>query len=862
MILRASLLVALTCAAAFAQQPRIDSVSPSQGPIAGGSVVSVKGANFGGAIATLDGVMIAPLSQSDSEVRLQMPQHDNGFAVISLRNASGSAYSEFLYVPPALTDLPPGSITTVAGIGTFTRDYGPAKQANIGPWGLEFDRNGNLYVGDAGNGRVYRIRGDGTIERFAGGSIGPQTGDGGASIDAYLVGPRDVAIDGADNVYLGSDTCRLRRVDRNGVINTIAGGDVCGFSGDGGPASQARIGQPTFLAADADDLFFIDWNAMRIRRVHLADGSISTFAGNGTRGFSGDGGAAASASFDLANNDLGGLALDSRGNVYLADDGNERIRRIDRVTGIITTFYKPTPGTKDSVGGIRSLAFDRDGNLYYGGSGRIVKLNAGGAFITSYGNGTYALPVDGAPAATSGLGHVIGIAIDAAGNILYSDDAINRVRRIDAATGLLDTVAGIGPSVIGENGSALATTINFLTDITFDGDGNLLVTETLRLRKLDRSGNLLTIGGTGSFIGRAAPAPMNESVIAPASVDVTADGGIDMADLSVIDHVDASGTLRWIAGRSGVCGLGGDAGPATQATLCQAWDATRDRYGNLFIADSNNNRIRRVDAQSGIITTVAGSGAVNGNEGYNHGTSCGDGGPAIDACLNTPYGVAFDSEGNMFIAEGSKIRKVDAAGTISTFADGLHVTKLIIDANDLLYAGRFTTLERYDRNGARTILAGSETQNGFSGDGGPALNAKVGIASQASGIAIDREGNLFFVDGHRVRAVRYGAVLAPANATVSASADGSTIHATVLDSSGRPAASVRIDFVAPSSGPSCALSSPFAITDANGDAAVTCTPNCLPGLYSVVAQPLTALSKATISFVNESIPCRRRSVRH
>jgi sugar lactone lactonase YvrE len=849
-------------AAALAQQPRIDSVSPTQGAIAGGAIVSVRGANFNGATVALDGAAITPVSHSDSEVRLQMPPHDNGFAVISLRNASGSAYGEFLYVPPALADLPAGFITTVAGMGVFNRDYGPAKQANIGPWGLKLDRNGNLYIGGAGAGRVYRVRGDGTIERFAGGSVGPQTGDGGAAVDAYLVGPRDVAIDGADNVYLGSDTCRLRRVDRNGMITTIAGGDVCGFSGDGGPASQARIGQPTFLAADADDLFFIDWNAMRIRRIHFSDGSISTFAGNGTRGFSGDGNAATSASFDLANNDLGGLALDATRNVYLADDGNGRIRRIDRVTGIITTFYKPTPGTNDSVGGIRSLAFDRDGNLYYGGSGRIGKLSASGAFITSYGNGTYALPVDGAPAATSGLGHVVGMAIDAAGNILYSDDAINRVRRIDAATGLLDTIAGIGPAVIGENGSALATTINFLTDITFDHDGNLLVGETLRLRELDRNGNLLTIGGTGSFIGRFAPAPLNEVVIAPAGVEVTSDGGIDMADLSLIDHVDASGTLRWIAGRSGVCGFSGDNGPATAAELCQAWDIARDRAGNLFIADTNNNRIRRVDAQSGIITTVAGSGPVNGHEGYNHGTSCGDGGPAINACLNTPYGMAFDSAGNMFIAEGSKIRKVDAAGNISTFADGLHVTKLIVDANDLLYAGRFTSLERYDRNGVRTILAGT-LDPGFSGDGGPALSAKVGIASQAAGIAIDRDGNLFFADGHRVRAVRYGAVLAPANASIqTAAASGSTIRATVRDGNGTPAPSVRVDFSAPAAGASCTLSSSFAITDANGVASVTCTPNCVAGTYSVTARPLTASASSSVTITNSAGPCRRRAVRH
>jgi len=108
---------------------------------------------------------------------------------------------------------------------------------------------------------------------------------------------------------------------------------------------------------------------------------------------------------------------------------------------------------------------------------------------------------------------------------------------------------------------------------------------------------------------------MNEVVIAPMSVDVTSDRGIEMADLSVIDHVDTSGTLRWIAGRSGVCDFSGDGGQATQATLCQAWDATRDSHGDLFIADTNNNRIRRVDAQSGIISTVAGSGAVTNSGG-------------------------------------------------------------------------------------------------------------------------------------------------------------------------------------------------------------------------------------------------------
>ncbi len=129
------------CAAAFAQQPRIDSISPSQGPIAGGTIVTIAGAGFTGAAVKLDRGAIAPLSQSDSEIRLQMPKHDNGIAVIGVGNAA----AEFLYIPPPLRDLPPGYITTVAGIGSFTRDYGPATQAILSaPWSLEVDRDGNL----------------------------------------------------------------------------------------------------------------------------------------------------------------------------------------------------------------------------------------------------------------------------------------------------------------------------------------------------------------------------------------------------------------------------------------------------------------------------------------------------------------------------------------------------------------------------------------------------------------------------------------------------------------------------------------------------------------------------------------------
>ncbi|HSP15106.1 MAG TPA: IPT/TIG domain-containing protein [Thermoanaerobaculia bacterium] len=867
--IRLSLLALLICSAAFAQQPRIDGITPSNGPISGGTIVTVSGAGFTGSTVKLDGATITPLTQSDTQIELQMPQRDNGYAPIQI----GDAVAEFLYVPPRLEDLPPGYVTTVAGIGSFTRDYGPANQAVLkSPWGLELDADGNLYLADTAAARVYKIRTDGIIERVAGSGVSETlTGDGGPAVKASLTFPRDTALDGRGNVYIGGDACRLRRVAPDGIITTIAGDGTCAFSGDGGPASSARIGQPTFLVADTDDLFFIDWSAKRVRRIHFADGTISTFAGNGTAGFSGDGGPATSASFNLPNNDLGSLALDPQGNLYLADESNSRIRRIDRQTGIITTFYMPPTGSQgqDAVQSVRSIAFDRDGNLYYGGSGRIVKVNPAGQFVTAWGNGKYAFPVDGAPAATSGLGHDIGLAIDRAGNIIYSDDAIRRVRRINVATGLLETVAGIGPSIVGENGPAIATDAGSGTegaDLAFGPDGELVIADAGngRIRRLEANGNLTTIGGTGGAVGSiSGGVPATGASMYPIGVEVDRAGNIDVAQRGPFLHIDTKGILTYIGTSNPACGYAGDNGPLADARFCQAYDLTRDADGNLFIADTNNNRVRRVDAKTNIVTVVAGNGGpVNGFENYGHGQYCGDGGPAVDSCINTPYGVVFDDDGNLFVTEGGRIRKIDRAGIISTFSGAPtlpSLTKLAFFRGYIYAASQGVT--RFDRHGVRTRIAG--LGSGPLGDGGPALSASLGTGGQAVGIAIDSQGNIFLEDvGHRrIRAIRYGALLPPSDARIQATTAGSSIRATVTDGQGRPAESVRLDFTAPAGGATCALSSLFAITDRDGVATVTCTPDCVAGSYNVTISPLASATSVSVPMANSG-PCRRRAVRH
>ncbi|MEO8035002.1 MAG: IPT/TIG domain-containing protein [Acidobacteriota bacterium] len=848
----ASLISALICAAAFAQQARIESVTPPQGPIAGDTVVTIRGADFTDARVMIDHDLITPLSRSDTEVRLLMPRHDNGFVVVHVGNSA----AEYLYVPPKLEDLPPGFITTVAGVGQYTRDFGPATQAPLThPEGLEFDRSGNLYIADTNIYVIYRVRPDGTIERFAGGGFGPDIHDGGPAIDGYFVFPRDIAIDANDNVYIPDVfKCRIRKVDaKSGIIKTVAGNGVCAASGENVLATQSSIHQPTFLTADADDLFFIEWNTTRVRRLHFANGTLSTFI---------DGG------FNLPFDDNGAIAIGPGGDVYLSDYGNNRILRADRHTAAVSTFCATLPGTQ-------GLAFDRDGNLYLGSFGKIQKVDPNGQVIASWGNGQRALPVDGVSAASAPLNNIGGLAIDTAGNIVFSDDQVFRVRRINIATGLLDTVAGIAPGIIGENGPAVATvavTSPEATDLALTPSNELVIGDagTFRLRKLDRNGNLITIGGTGAAIGSSPNnIPATEASLYPVGINAEADGSIEITQRGVFTRIGSNGRISVLGAGKGTCGYSGDSGSFQQALLCQPWDFARDRDGNIFIADTNNNRIRRVDAKTNVITTFAGNGGrVSGFERYGQGETCGDGGRAFDACINTPYGIAFDDAGNLYVSEQTGIRRIDTSGAITTFVKKQApvvtggITKLLFFHGCFYFVGG--GVWRVDPRGVLTQIVPSVSASALIGDGGPARNARTNTGGQAAGIAIDNDGTLFFADTalHRVRAVRNGAYLAPLDATVGASASGSIIRSRVVDGHQQPAPNVRVDFAAPTSGAACSLSAPFAITDVNGTAAVSCTSNCVAGTYEVSAQPLAAGPIATVTITNVAAPCRRRSVRH
>lgn len=841
----------------------MDSVSPVSGPIAGGTVVTVRGVHFAGATVTIDQTSVVPLSLSDSEIRLLMPPHANGYAPIAVRTSAGTAYGEFLFVPPRLEDLPAGFITTIVGIGSFVGNYRPATQAVITPQGIVYG-GGSLFVADTPGDRVLRVREDGILEPFAGNGMtsGPRPAGPAPALEVSMAFPRGIAVDAIGRLYVPDTNYYIWRVTSSGVAQIIAGTGQEGFSGDGGPAVAAQIGHPTHVAVDGSgNTWFIDWTNARVRKID-ASGVISTIAGDGTHGFAGDGGPATAARFDLPTPDEGGLVADKAGNLYLIDFGNHRIRRID-AAGIISTLVGPVAGDRQLTE-LRGIAVADDGTLYFTDASVVFRRSTDGV-ISRLSSGERGFSPDGTLLIDAKLEAAGMLTVGPAGELTISETGNGRVRKVDPG-GRLVTIAGSGPRRLNEGGPAHAGIIvGTNVDLDFLPSGELIFGEDDRLRKVDTAGNVQTIAG----VRGVAPAEgVPELPFGPMGIAADPSGAIHVAGWSGTFAFEPSGSWRMTAGTiQPVCDLSGDAGIATDARFCQAWDVARDGDGNLFIADTNNNRVRRVDGMTGVIATIAGNGPTNGYERYGNGQTCGDGGLATAACLNTPYGVAVDGQGNVYVAHvdtNGRIRKITPAGLISTLA-AVPATKLAV-LGPVVYAVAGDRVVRIEPDGSLRTIAGGNGF-GFSGDGGPATNAMMYAQKQAHGIAIDREGNLFFSDGdnRRIRAVRYGAVLASSDVRVLVKSTGLAVEAKAVDGLGRPVPSVRVELRSPATGASCrfggGVSFTGVITGADGVATATCVPNCIAGEYQISAGAAGTTTTATVALANDG-RCRRRAVRH
>jgi sugar lactone lactonase YvrE len=584
----------------------------------------------------------------------------------------------------------------------------------------------------------------GIIVTMAGGQ--DNTGDGGPATTAYLNYPFGVAVDGAGNVFFTDYAFnRIRKVTAaTGIITTVAGNGVLGFEGDGGPATSARVNGPRGIAVDAaGNLFIADTNNSRVRKVAAGIGIITTVAGTGALGFSGDGGPATSALLNLPS----GVAVDAAGNLLIADSSNSRLRMVAAGTGIITTVAGSVYGFGGdggpAVNAFLSLpygvAIDTAGNLFIAdyGDNRVRMITAATGVITTVaGNGNAGFAGDGGSAVSAGLCSPTGVAIHPAGHVLIADFCSNRVRQVTAGTGIISTVA----------------LFHNPTGVAVDASGNLLIVEAAlsRVRRVAADTGIVTLfagNDNSDFAGDGGPAT-SARLSRMQGVAVDTAGNLFIADtqnLRVRKVAAGTGIITTRAG-NGVAAFDGDGGPATGASLSdRATGLAVDSMGNLFIADTNNERIRRVDAGIGIITTYAGTGVA----GFG-----GDGGPATSAKLFGPSSLAVDAADNLFIGDAGnkRIRRVDAAtGIITTIIGNVFVDGLAVDAAGNVFiadAGLHRIQKLAAGNGSLTIIAGHSGVSGFAGDGGPATDA---LLACPAGLAVDAAGNLFIVDECNIR---------------------------------------------------------------------------------------------------------------
>ena len=658
-------------------------------------------------------------------------------------------------------EMAPGTIATIAGVGY--RDGIPAKEADAGwPLGVVRRPDGDLIVADYFAHRLWRIDRDGILHTFAGDGVPDNSGDGGPASEARFNHPHDLSQDKEGNLYVNDiGNAVYRRIDHEtGVVTRIAGSGRVGRGGDGGPALDAEMDTHCGIAVDEDRNIYVssEWTN-NIRRIDAKTGVIEHFAGQDARhypsemgrsrpyagpglslgGYHGDGGLARDAAFHHPEH----LAFDSRGDLYVCDNSNHRVRKIDMTTGIITTVLgngQPAsngdggPATEASTLMPDAICFDVHDNLYVGEKYgfRVRKVDAGSAIVTTLvGTGVPGFGEEGLPGPQTRCNSCeSGIWADPDGTVLWSDCS-GRLRRYDGETGIVTTVLG-GTSV--HDGEV--ATEGFLSGpggISVGPDGHIYIADvwSQRIRAIDpATGVIRTVAGNGARAYGGDNGPATDAYLGnPHDVSVDSLGRVVIADTrhGHVSRVELDGIIRNVAGAAFQWDKG-DGGPAVSANLMHVRAVAHGPNDDIYIGDAVAGRIRRVDADTGIITTAAGVGASGqSSEGGPSARAqssvpdapddLGDGGRAVQAQVGAPTAIRFDGAGNLYFSDSANhvVRRIDPEGTITT-----------------------------------VVGKGVE---GFSPDGTPALESRL---SRPWGLEVSDDGVIFVSDTGNNRVLRIG----------------------------------------------------------------------------------------------------------
>lgn len=623
------------------------------------------------------------------------------------------------------------------------------------------DGRGGYYIAELGRLRIRHVDAQGTLRTVAGSGISGPSVDGARALDSPLADVVALAMAPSGELYFAEKVrCRISRLDAGGTLHHVAGIGTCGFAGDGGPALGARIDRPEGLTFDPQGrLLIADTGNHRIRRVNV-DGTIATIAGTGNfQPFTPDGASA------LLTNTYGpvGLAVGTDGVIYFAESGNFRVRKI-AIDGRVATVAGNGNGNSGDGGSalqarfgtVRNFALDTNRNRLFiadtfQGQLRQVDLASG---LVSHVAGYLTIPygVDGGPAQNARLRAPTSVSIDSAGAVYLAERDTGRIRKIDAA-GVIRTVAGRFPNT--ENGAAGQAELFAPNALAIDGAGGLLISD---------SGNHIIRRVANESISILAGIP-DEKLPPNFFGNSRGDGGpateagfflvttiaIDAARLFLLD----GSALRRIEGGR-IFGVGSAAQPVRSISEPLVVDG---RHNRLFaVADFNKVVVADLGAAVPLFLDFAG----NGTTAFG-----GDGGPATAAGVVLPKDMAVDSAGNVYIAEFGRIRVVSAAeGTIRTVAgNGRAPATLLTGADVAPLAGSIapvsiaiddlgrvvmaegsasSAIRVYDPalNRIYGIAGGSE--RGFSGDGGPALAARI---NSATVVRTGPDGSIYFVEG-------------------------------------------------------------------------------------------------------------------
>ena len=626
-----------------------------------------------------------------------------------------------------------GTISVVAGSGAqgYAGDgvTGGAGIASLyHPFAVTVDGTGIVYIADQGNCVVRKVDTAKTITTIAGiaGSCG-YSGDGGKGTAAQIYFPQGLALDASGDLFIGdSANCVVRKlVLGTNTISTYAGNHTCGYSGDSGPALNAELYTPSGLATDSSsNLFIADASNCVIREVIKTSNKILTVGGNHTCGFSGDGAAATSASM----NQVFGLAVLGT-TVTFADYYNQRVRQFT-VGGNMNTVAGngvACAGTCGEGGSATSaqlyypldVAETSSGLIYIANNDNYVidSFTAGGNLNLAAGNHSYNLEtlVSGAPATGVELNYPYGIFDDSAGNVYVNDSHNFMVREDVKSSGLVNFFAGNGTyGYSGDGGAATSAELTYNYGVAKDSVGNVYIADTSNclVRKVTAGGTISTFAGLlvnnsprCGYTGDGGSATSAE-LYNPYGIAVDSKGNVYLTDYveDVVRKV-SGGVITTIAGIGGLQGYSGDGGAATSALLYGPTSLAVDPAGNVFIADTNNCRVREINVATNVINTVAGTGncAFTGD------------GLAIANGITYPQGIAVDANDNLFIGD---------------------------------YANRVRWVSP---NGIMTTIAGTGVAS-YNGDGGLATAAAL---YEPTGIALDPSGNVLVSDynNFRVRSI-------------------------------------------------------------------------------------------------------------